>query len=361
MKRIFILVAVVAVSAGSIFAEQKVLIDFSKLIPDLNGENRQTLMDYSRTTQGSSFTAEQRAQLKTSLVLKTPREAEESRAAGGTEGGWLVELAASSRSVENNRLSYVTRAESKQFFGGEAIPVMGVRAHFPAEAYNSWALIKPTFDIPAYDFSTVEDDGTIALPDPENQDFYAPSRFEDGYGVLKNVGAIKSIAVRVYGLNFPHHLSVVYENDLGEQKVIPIGYLNFDGWARLTWDNPSYIQDLRARTMRLYPLYPWNSSYIKFVGFLVKRDAASLGGDFIAYFKDVEVIYDKAHNEEDADINDEGTWRIREDREKEKAARDSRNFGVDQVLRYVEGQRQAPPTEVWPDLPSSNSSDAATQ
>jgi hypothetical protein len=357
MKRMFILVAVVVVFAGNAFAEEGTLIDFSKLVPDLdNGENRQTLMDYSGTTQGNSFTAEQRAQLKTSLVLKTPKEVSDSR----TEGGWLVTLASSAQTVTNNSLSYVTRATSKGFFEGEQ-SVMGVRTHFPVEPYNSWALIKPAFDIPAYEFSTVEEDGTITPSDPETQDFYDPSRFENGYGVLKNVAVIKSIAVRVYGLNFPHSLSVVLENDLGEQSVIPMGYLNFDGWARLTWDNPAYIQDIRARTMRLYPLYPANSSYIKFIGFLIKRDAASIGGNFIAYFKDVEVIYDKAvQDPAAADIDDEATWRIRHTREEEKAARDAKNFGIDQVLRYIDNQRQA--TEVWPALPNaSNANDNGGQ
>jgi hypothetical protein len=346
MKRIFILVAVVVISVGNAFAERNILIDFSKLVGDLDsGENRQTLMDYSGTTQGNSFTAEQRAQLKTSLLMRN----------------WLVTLASSSQSVTNNALSYVTEATSKGFFGGEApVPVMGVRVHFPVEPFNSWALIKPPFDIPAYEFSTVEEDGTITPSDPENEDFYAPSRFEDGFGVLKNVGAIKSIAVRVYGLNFPHHLSLVFEDDLGEQKTVPFQHLNFDGWARLTWENPAYIQDIRARTMRLYPLYPANSSYIKFVGFLVKRDAASPGGDFITYFKDVEVIYDKAVlDPAAADIDDEATWRIRDTREKAKAARDSKNFGIDQVLRYIEDGKRA--TETWPALPNDNGNAAQTE
>jgi hypothetical protein len=344
MKRIFILVAVVVISVGNAFADRNILIDFSNLVADLDsGENRQTLMDYSGTTQGNSFTAEQRAQLKTSLLMRN----------------WLVTLASSSRSVTNNALSYVSQATSKGFFEGEQ-PVMGVRVHFPVEPFNSWALIKPPFDIPAYEFSTVEEDGTITAADQENQDFYAPSRFENGYGILKNVGPIKSIAVRVYGLNFPHSLSLVFEDDLGEQKTIPIGYLNFDGWARLTWENPSYIQDIRARTMRLYPLYPANSSYIKFVGFLVKRDAASPGGDFISYFKDVEVIYDRAvQDPAAADIDDEATWHIRDVREKEKAARDVRNFGIDQVLRYIEGEKQA--TETWPALPNDNGNAAQTE
>jgi hypothetical protein len=331
MKRIFILVAVVVISAGSTFAERNVLIDFSKLVPDLdNGENRQTLMDYRETTQGNSFTEEQRAQLKTSLVLKN----------------WLVTLSSSSQSVTNNALSYVTQATSKGFFEAET-PVMGVRVHFPVDPYNSWALIRPPFEIPAYNFDVAGDDGEVTAADRENPNFTDQSRFEDGYGVLKNVGPIKSFSVQVYGLNFPHSLSIVYEDDLGEQKTVLMGYLNFDGWRRLTWENPAYIQDIRARTMRLYPLYPLNSSYIKFVGFLVKRDAANAGGDFVSYFRDIEVIYDRAVQDTNPDIDDEATWGIRQDREDVKAERDSRNFGIDQVLRYIEGQKQA--TETWSD------------
>jgi hypothetical protein len=330
MKRIFIFVAVVVISVGSVFAERNVLIDFAKLVPDLdNGENRQTLMDYSGTTQGNSFTPEQRAQLKTSLLLKN----------------WLVSLASSSQSVTNNRLSYVQQAASKGYFGGEESPVMGIRVHFPVEPYNSWAMIRPPFQIPAYDFDTVGEDGEIVSADSENLNFNDPSRFEDGHGILKNVGAIKSVSVQVYGLNFPHSLSIIYEDDRGEQKTIPMGFLNFDGWRRLTWENPAYIQDIRARTMRLYPLYPINSDYIKFVGFLIKRDAANIGGDFLAYFKDVEVIYDKANQDTNTDIDDEATWEIRKTREVEKAERVGRNFGLDQVLRYIDGQKQA--TEDW--------------
>jgi hypothetical protein len=339
MKRIFILVAVVVISVGSVFADRSVLIDFSNLVADLwvdpdvpeSGENQKTLMDYSGTTQGNSFTDDQRAQLKKSLVLRN----------------WLVTLASSSQSVTNNALSRVREATSRNFFDAET-PVMGVRIHFPVEPFNSWALIKPPFDIPAYNFDVPGDDGEITAPEAGPQNFTDPSRFEGGYGVLKNVGSIKSISVRVYGLNFPHQLSLVYENDVGEQKTIPMGYLNFDGWKLLTWNNPAYIQDIRARTMRLYPLYPLHSSYIKFVGFLVKRDAASAGGDFIAYFKDVEVVYDKAVLDANPDIDDEATWRIRHAREDEKARRESENFGLDQVLRYIEERKQA--TEDPPDL-----------
>jgi hypothetical protein len=173
--------------------------------------------------------------------------------------------------------------------------------------------------------------------------FYEQTRFEDGYGVLKNVGAIKSIAVNVYGLNFPHSLNAIYVDDQGVEKEVFMGYLNYDGWAQLTWENPAYVQEVRARTMRIYPLYPHNSSYIKFSGFRIKRDGADAGNDFVTYFKDVKVIYDKAVLEPgNADVDDESEWNIRRDRENAKAATEMKNFGEDQVFRYNETTKQAP-------------------
>jgi hypothetical protein len=323
--------------SGLAFADQEFLIDFSNLIGDVTvagkQENRQTLMDFSRSTLGASFTDEQRAQLRTSLIM----------------GNWLVQLASSSQNVVANGLSYTKQALSKAFFGGEATPVLGVRIHFPVEPFNSWALVKPPFDIPAYNFQTANEDGTVTDAG-DDVNFYSPSRFEESYGVLKNVGAIKSIAVQVYGLNFPYSLSVVYENDQGEQKTVPIGYLNYEGWAKLSWENPAYIENVRARTMRLYPLYPSNSSYIKFVGFLIQKDAAVVGGDFVTYFKDVDVIYDKAvltdeNGIPNADIDDESEWKIRQTREETRTKFESERFGVDQVLRFTEEQKRA--TESW--------------
>jgi hypothetical protein len=330
MKRILTFASVLVLTAGMVFADQNVLIDFAKLVSDIQvsgqDENKQTLMDFSHATIGASFTDEQRSRLKTSLLLKN----------------WVVELTSSSQTVVNNSLSFTKEATSKAFFEG---PVLGVRVHFPVEPFQSWALVKPPFEIPAYAFDTINDDGSTTPPG-EDTNFHDKTRFEDGYGVLKNVGAIKSIAVNVYGLNFPHLLSVVYINDQNERKIMPIGYLNYEGWAQLTWENPAYIEHVRARTMRLYPLYPSSSNYIKFAGFLIQRDAAGPGGDFVTYFKDVQVIYDKAVlDPEGADIDDEAEWHVLRDREDSRAKHESERFGVEQVLRFIETQKQA--TETW--------------
>jgi hypothetical protein len=120
-----------------------------------------------------------------------------------------------------------------------------------------------------------------------------------------------------------------------------MGNLQFDGWGELVWNNPGYIQEVRNRDIRLYPLYPTSTPFIKFGGFLIQRDAAHTGGDFITYFKDVRVIYDLATLTTETDINDEAIWNIILDRETARKVWEMERFGQNQVLRYLESQKQA--------------------
>jgi hypothetical protein len=217
---------------------------------------------------------------------------------------------------------------------------MGARIHFPVEPFNSWAKIIPPFEIPAYEApAEVDDDGNIQSSDDSS--FTGPSRFEDGYGIVKNVGTLKSVAVDVYGLNFPHGLSAILIDPQGTEKVIFMGYLSFDGWGELRWENPQYIQAVRNRELRIYPLYPEATPFVKFGGFLVQRDAAREGGDYIGYFRDVKIIYDKAVLDTDRDIDDESLWGIIRTRETAKKVYEMEQFGHDQVLRYLDSQKQA--------------------
>jgi hypothetical protein len=329
-----LILVVIAMLAGPLFAEEGVLIDFSLLKADIHvgvsendtstrlNQNRQTMMDYSHVA-GGSFTTQQKAVMKTSLAIEN----------------WEILLASSSRNVENISLSFTREAPSKQFD-----TVMGVRVHFPIEPHNAWAIVKPPFEIPAFEpRATISDDGTIT---PEGNGITGKSRFEsqeDGpaYGVIKNVAVIKSIAVNVYGLNFPHGLSTIIIDSQGNQKNIFMGYLQFDGWGELIWNNPAYIQEVRNRDIRIYPLYPTSTPFIKFGGFLIQRDAAKEGGDFVTYFKDVKVIYDLAVLDQDRDIEDEAVWNIIYDRETARKVWEMEKFGQNQVLRYMEGVKQA--------------------
>ena len=336
MKKMLILV-VIAILAGPLSAEEAVLIDFTLLKADIHvrlsenddgnqpNQNRRTMMDFSHVA-GGSFTSQQRSVMKTSLAIEN----------------WEVLLASSSRTVTSVGLSYTREAPSKQFE-----TVMGVRVNFPIEAFNSWALVKPPFEIPAFEpAANIGDDGTIE-PAEGNDGITSRSRFEaaeegeSAYGVVKNVGVVKSIAVNVYGLNFPHGLSTVVIDSSGNSKNIFMGYLNFDGWGELIWNNPAYVQEVRNRDIRLYPLYPSSTPFIKFGGFLIQRDASKQGGDFITYFKDVKVIFDKAVLDTERDIDDEALWHIILDRETARKVWEMERFGQNQVLRYLEQQKQA--------------------
>jgi hypothetical protein len=334
MKRMLILV-VIAMISGPLFAEEGVLIDFSLLKADIipverqhpNGpefqQNRRTMMDFAHVA-GGSFTQQQKDVMKTSLALEN----------------WQIILASSSRTLENISLSYTREAPSKQYD-----TVLGLRIRFPTEYYNAWAIIKPPFDIPAFEpKATISNEGIIT---PENDGIIGRSRFEaeqtgePAYGVIKNVGLIKSVAVNVYGLNFPHGLSTILIDSTGNEKTVFMGYLQFDGWKELIWMNPAYVQEVRNRDIRLYPLYPTSTPFVKFGGFLVQRDGAREGGDFIAYFKDVRLIYDLAVLDTDRDIDDESLWHIIQDRETARKVWEMERFGQAQVLRYLESQKQA--------------------
>jgi len=339
MKRIFILF-VITMLAVPLFAEEATLIDFSTLTADIHvkladndtdtkpNQNRQTLMDFSHVA-GGSFTTQQKQVMKTSLAIEN----------------WEVSLASSARTVTSIGLSYTKESPSKKHG-----TVMGVRVHFPTEPHNSWALVKPPFEIPAYEpQANISDDGTIESV-AGNDGIIGRSRFEGkeegqpAYGVVKNVGVLKSVAVNVYGLNFPHGLSTVLIDSQGIQKNMFMGYLRFDGWGELIWTNPAYIQEVRNRDIRLFPLYPASTPFVKFGGFLLTRDSTNEGGDFIVYFKDVRIIFDKAVLDTERDIDDESLWNIILDRETARKTWEMQRFGEAQVLRYLEKQKQATET-----------------
>ena len=147
MKRLYFIVVVGLLLGGvALFADESVLIDFTKLAADTTvgknktpTENGATLVDFSNVA-GATFTDEEKAAMKTSLAL----------------GNWEVVLASSARSV-TNQSDTMTRespvsAKAKPFNGEEIAnkKVLGIRVHFPVESFNSWAIVKPPFDIPAY-------------------------------------------------------------------------------------------------------------------------------------------------------------------------------------------------------------------
>ena len=139
-----------------------------------------------------------------------------------------------------------------------------MRVNFPSWNANANAVIKPPFEIPSYEkMAQVSDEG-IVQPQTAEDKASGATRFEGGYGVVKNVGVVKSIAVNTYGMNFPHGLYVLMKNQNNEERRYFMGYLNFDGWRELVWNNPAYVSEIRTREIRLYPVYPTAFPFEKF-------------------------------------------------------------------------------------------------
>jgi hypothetical protein len=325
----FVLIVLLFVNLATAFADEAVLIDFEMLAANFSTdddeafeENKETIMNFK---VGVNDTDADKMAKTVSLAVSN----------------WEVELASSSATLFNNRYSLtkeVKLTDKERAAEMKNKVVLGIRVHFPVEPFNSWAKIKPPFEIPAY--QEYPEDAEV----PEGA---VGSQFEgvekDGvkyaYGIVKNVGIIKEVGVMVKGLNFPHGLSVILEDADGNEQIVFLGYLNFDGWKQLKWLNPQYIEDVRKRELKVTPLYPNATPFVKFKGFLITRDAAHQGGDFICYIKEVRITYEKAVT----DINDiefnEDVWGIIGQREEHIQKVEAERFGEIQILRYLEQEK----------------------
>ena len=278
MKRSFIVVAALLLLVGGFSAaEESVLIDFNLLSADIIEEtdaegnstgnmleNRRTVMDFS-TVAGASFTETQKSLMKTSLA----------------HGNWEVVLNSSAQNPDAMSVSYAREAPVSQNatnFAGEHL--IGVRVHFPTWNNNANAVIQPPFDIPAYEaYAQVSDDGVVQEPTEEDREA-GITRFEEGYGVVKNVSVIKSIAVNAYGLNFPHGLYVLLKDQNNVTSRYFMGYLNFDGWRNVVVNIPSsMVQHSRLRS---------GPETLAFVGFRISSDPNEFVDDFVVYFDELK-------------------------------------------------------------------------
>jgi len=332
MKRLFIFVVVGLFLGGTaLFADESVLIDFTKLGADqavgtnkVPTENGATLIDYSAVA-GASFSDEEKAAMKSSLALNN----------------WQVTLASSARSVANQSVTMTkeasTNPNAKQFNGEDMASkkILGIRIHFPTEPFNSWAMIQPPFDIPAYaDKDSMQGTKLVTA----DKDKGLGEKFNT-YGVVKNVGVLKSLSITVYGANFPNGIGVVVSDQDGTEQTMFMDYLQFDGWRTLTWNNPNYVSDVRNRELRKFPLYPKGMPFLKLMGIVIYRDAAHEGGDFVTYVKDLKITYDKAIIDTTRDINDEAIWGILQQRAEARRLAELKRLGNIQVLRFLEQQK----------------------
>ena len=273
---------------------------------------------------------------------------------------WEVEFPASSRRSDTLRRSDV-RSIAVPSGANAGQTVLGARIYFPTENYNSWALIRPPFDIPVSDVYIESGvDGIEGTLDDVVRRFYFEDEGQEpndglppaqilrsdpanyyGLGVIKNVAEIKSVSAEIYGLNYPHTVGIVLADRFGQEIEYPLGTLQYEGWRRLTWENPNYISDISIREYpEITPRYPNPVPLVRFVGIRVYRDAAIEGGYFVTYVRDVELTYDLASLPDDqlvfnADFQDE-EWKVIFEQEQARRQRDFRAIGVERLLRSYE-------------------------
>ena len=234
---------------------------------------------------------------------------------------WVVWLNESARLTENRRNSYVTNVDSKGNNGAwEAGKVLGVRVHFPLQAWNSYALVKPAYQLEMYGGA----DGT---------------KYTEGKGVIHNVGEIKSISSWVYGRNYLVSYFVNLQNELGELKSYPMGTLYFSGWRQVKWENREYLANVRDRVLVRTPLYPRMIPSVKLdsLGFYRTKDTE--GGDFIAYVKDITMEYDVVVVDFEEDIDDEATWQLLKTENERKQAIENARIREAAELQQLEQRR----------------------
>lgn len=314
----------------SLAADDPKMIDYTNHDPINRTQHMLTLIDYSKVA-GTSFSDDQKKVMKISLACYN----------------WEILLNSSARHVKNVEKTYCTEWHSKPvevLYDDDTHPpaerpkgynIMAIRINFPEDYYNNWALIKPPFDIPV--FEDIDTDYRGNKLDPAQIERKG-NKFENGFGVIKNVGMIKRIELRVYGLNYNNSIAVLLENEKGEIKEYDFPTrLNFDGWRRLIWTNPNYIERVENRDLFIVPLYPQYEPYIKFHAFRIYRPGEFLGGDFVTYIRDVQVVYDEAVvNRDNEPISHEQVWGILQKKSMEIKEREVRKLGFKQILKFIE-------------------------
>lgn len=241
---------------------------------------------------------------------------------------WSVELCSSANTVQNNMYSYCRPVTSESNFGGPTT-VLGIRVHFPAWRFLSWAMVKPPFE-----FFVNYDNGQFVNEKTEGEMNSLPM------GVLVNVGKIKAVMVWVYGLNYPHQIALRLKDREGRIQEYFVTSTYYEGWRRPSWINPDYAPDIRDRAIERIPLYPLSYPYIKLDSFIIYKPETSTGGDYITYVKDVTIEFERALIKESLDINDESVWNILSDQQLDRRVTELRQVSETLYLRNQETLRR---------------------
>jgi hypothetical protein len=237
---------------------------------------------------------------------------------------WKIILTSSANTVRNNVYSYTVKAPSKRF--GD---VLGVRIHFIQGPFLSWAMIRPPFN-----FFPFYDNGEYVNSGDKNEENSLVM------GILVNVGQVKSISMWVYGLNYQMQTSVRIRDRNEQIQDYFMGSVFYDGWRKLVWTNPEYTDQIQDRVLQRLALYPKSYPFIAFDSFVVYKPEQENGGDFVIYFKDVEMEFDRAIIREELDIDDESIWGILQKERLGERVKDLKDIGEKLYLYQQETKRQ---------------------
>ena len=255
-----------------------------------------------------------------------------------TLDNWKIIMASSANTVQNKILSYTKKSTSKKF--GD---VLGARIHFIQGRFLSWALVKPPFDL----FPYYDNGRDVNVNDSGEENSLV-------MGILMNVGQIKSISSWIYGLNYQMQVALRLRDRNDAVQDYFLGSAYYDGWRKLVWNNPEYTENIQDRTLQRLPLYPKSYPFIAFDSYIVYKPEVENGGNFVIYFKDVEVEFDRAIIREELDIDDEAVWGILAQERLQRRISDLKNIGEKVYLLQQEEKRQEAATSQNPQGTSTN-------
>lgn len=315
-----------------VIAVEEVLIDFSLLAPDTPVDNpvhdSVSLLgfkDLYPTATGISLSKEERDLVQVSLAIPE----------------WKYIFNSSARRPSRIRASglraVVVAPQGSRYAGAD---VLGMRFDFQEGDANSWVLVEPPYTIPR-------------VP----QEFISGTAIDFSQrGVIANVAQIQSISAEVYGLNYPHRVSVLYADVDGTIKERFLGYLDFEGWRTLTWENPHYVspsvsvsnapeaaavnaddataagqddttanvdtESQAENAVNKEPTYPSKFPSIALRGIRVWKNGSRLTGDFVGYLKEIRVNYDPISIiDGDGDFDNEQIWQVNTEKARDESRR----------------------------------------
>ena len=252
---------------------------------------------------------------------------------------WQVKLSSSSNFADTQASTQVVAykvKDSSSRFAGEQI--MAVHFDLPNLKVNSKARLVPEFPIPAYSIAPNADlQAENTKPTEERMGQFL------GKGTLRNVGPIRSITAVVYGRLFPISLTIEAEHtDVGYREY-PMGSLRFSGWQDLVWTNPNYVTDVRKRNYNQSPEYPRGMPSIILRALRLDRPMHAVSDEasqIVFYVKQISIVYDKAVQTLDTEIDDEQIWQLNTINAQKHNYSQFQNFRSDVIDRYVELQKR---------------------